>query len=130
MLVRRIWGDVTAGKVTVDVYINRHTPQEKHIRRQIPLADKDAMVVFDVDEGRRTESLKEHQIASVVTAQAAVNRAVLAQHLNTVSESEAVTESGHCPGPSGAGQRPLPVLPQWGAVGYQPNITYCPKVRT
>ncbi len=91
VLIRRIWGDVTAGKVTVDLYTNQHTPEEKHIRQQIPLADKDALVIFEVPQGRRMESLTEHQIASVANTQAAINRAVLAQQLNSVSESEAVT---------------------------------------
>jgi hypothetical protein len=125
MLVRRIWGDVTAGKVTVDVYLNRNTPQEKHIQRQIPLSDKDAMIVFDVEGGRRTEALKEHQIASVVTAQAANNRALLAQHLNTVTESEAVTNLALARARLAQGN--VPFFPRAGAVGYQPQITTLPE---
>jgi hypothetical protein len=126
MLVRRIWGDVTAGKVTVDVYINQHTPQEKHIRQQIPLSDKDALVVFDVDDGRRTQSLKEHQIASVVTAQAVVNRSILAQNLNTLTESEAVTNLAIARARLAQGNRPFPFLRN-GAVGFQPNLTVLPE---
>ena len=124
VLVRRIWGDVTAGKVTVDVYTNQHTPQEKHIRQQIPLADKDALVVFEVPQGRRTESLTEHQIASVANAQAAINRAVLAQQLNSVSESEAVTRLAVARAAANGG--PWPFF-RGGAVGYRPEITSLPE---
>ena len=50
MLVRRVWGKVTAGTVTVD--IQTRNPDRPHIREQIKLADKDALVLFDVANGR------------------------------------------------------------------------------
>jgi hypothetical protein len=112
--------------VTVDVYINRHTPQEKHVRHQIPLSDKDAMVVFDVDAGRRSESLQAHQVASVVSTQTAVNRAVLAQHLNTMTESEAATNLAIARARLAQGNTPFPFFRN-GAVGFQPNITVLPE---
>jgi len=124
MLVRRIWGDVTAGKVTVDVYINRNTPNEKHIRRQIPLTDKDAIIIFEVPEGRRQESLAAHQIASVTANQAVINRGILAQQLNSVSQSDAVAELAI------ARARRDGVFPGFfrnPAVGYQPQITTLPE---
>ena len=110
VLVRRIWGDVTAGKVTVDVYTNQHTPQQKHMRQQIPLADKDALVVFELPEGRRSESLTEHQIASVANTQAAINRAVsgaAAQYGVRIGGGDAVSDG------TGGGQwRPSAVFPR------------------
>jgi hypothetical protein len=124
VLVRRIWGDVTAGKVTVDVYTNQHTAEEKHIRQQIPLSDKDALVLFEVPQGRRTESLTEHQIASVANTQVAINRAILAQQLNSVSESAAVTRLAVARAGANGGR--LPFF-RGGAVGYRPEITLLPE---
>ena len=127
MLIRRIWGEVTAGKVTVDVYINRHTPDEKHIRKQIPLSDKDALIVFDVENGRRTEALEEHQVASVVNAQAALNRTILAQRLNQVTESEAVTNLAIARARAGGPRGRVPFFRNRGAVGYRPELTVLPE---
>ena len=55
MLVHRVWGKVTAGKVTVD--IQTRNADRPHIHQQIPLGEKDAVVLFDVQSGRRTEHL-------------------------------------------------------------------------
>jgi hypothetical protein len=126
VLVRRIWGQVAGDKVTVDLYLHRNTPQEEHIRRQIPLSDKDAMILFQVADGRRTEPLKDHQIATVVNTQTAINRAILAQQLNTMSESEAVTSMAIARARAGEGRFPLLPL-RGGAVGYQPVITQLPE---
>ena len=92
ILLRRVWGDVTAGKVTVDIYTNYRSKKQGHLHRQIPLAEKDAVVIFDVPSGRRTESLAAHQLANVARAQTAVSRAILAQLLNTVTDSSAVRD--------------------------------------
>ena len=124
MLVRRIWGDVTAGKVTVDIYTNRHTENEKHVRKQIPLTDKDSMVVFAVDEGRRKESLTEHQVASVAKAQATINRTILAQHLNSLSDSDAVASLAVA---RNRGIDPRLAFRRNPAVGYRPEITTLPE---
>jgi hypothetical protein len=89
MLIRRVWGNVTAGTVTIDIHTNYRTKKATHLRRQIPLGDKDALVLFNVPKGRRTEALAEHQIANAAQTQLAVSRAILAQQLNSVSESQA-----------------------------------------
>src|SRR4029077_2535423 len=64
VLVRRIWGQVATGKVTVDVYTHYGTPKMVHIRQQIPVSERDALVTFDLTEGRRTEPLAEAQLAT------------------------------------------------------------------
>ena len=124
MLVRRIWGEVTAGKITVDIYVNRHTANEKHIHQQIPLSDKDAIVVFEVNEGRRKESLTEQQIASVVKNQAVVNRGILAQQLSSVSSSEAVANLAIARARRDGNLAGLIRNP---AVGFQPQLTVLPE---
>jgi hypothetical protein len=84
------------------------------------------MILFQVADGRRTEPLKDHQIATVVNTQTAINRAILAQQLNTMSESEAVTSMAIARARAGEGRFPLLPL-RGGAVGYQPVITQLPE---
>ena len=67
--IHRVWGEVTAGKVTVDVYSHVGTDQMKHERQQIDLTDRDAMVVFDLDTGRRNVPLEASQLAGAVQRQ-------------------------------------------------------------
>jgi hypothetical protein len=126
VLVRRVWGRVAGDKVTVDIYLRQNTPEQEHIHRQIPLGDQDALVVFDLAEGRRKESLRDHQVATVVSAQAAINRSVLAQNLNSMSESEAVTNFAIARNRLLQGNPLFPGAFR-GAVGYQPQITLLPE---
>ena len=69
--IHRVWGDVAAGKVTVDVYRHLGSDKVEHERKQLELTDKDALVVFDLDNGRRTEPLEAAQLAGAVAATAA-----------------------------------------------------------
>jgi hypothetical protein len=115
--IRRVWGEVAAGKVTVDVYTHLRSGEVKHERQQIKLCDQDAVVVFDLDHGRRTEPLQSAQLAGAVNRQKAISRAVLAQQISGGSDPRAF------PGAFlGAGrQRPF-VVGAGGAVGFQPII--------
>jgi hypothetical protein len=122
VLIRRVWGKVTAGKVTVDVYAHYGTPEEKHLRSQIALGDQDAMVVFDLTDGRRKEPLAEQQLANAAAGQLAVNNAILAQQLSQISSS-----SEGATGSLGVARQGLfggPLINQ--AVGYQPQIIVLP----
>ncbi len=123
VLIRRVWGKVTAGKVTVDVYAHYGTPQEKHLRHQIALGEDDALVVFDLDGGRRQEPLAEQQLANAAVGQMAVNQAILAQQLNGVSNSSAGANANF--GASRQGMFAVPFIQQ--AVGYQPVIISLPS---
>ncbi len=121
--VRRVWGKVTAGKVTVDLYAHYGTPEEKHMREQIVVGDQDAMVVFDLPRGRRQEALAEHQLANAAQSQLAVNQAIVIQQINeTANSSQGANAS------LGAARRDLFGLPAFNqAVGYQPVITVLPS---
>jgi tetratricopeptide (TPR) repeat protein len=79
MLVRRVWGKVSANKVTVDIYSHLGTKQAERIHKQIPLGEKDAVVVFELKEGRRQESLAQAQIANALENAAGMNQALLAK---------------------------------------------------
>jgi hypothetical protein len=124
--VRRVWGKVTAGKVTVDLYAHYGSPNEKHMRHQIPLGEQDQLVVFDMIDGRRREALEEHQLANAAAEQANVNQAILAQQLGGLAAS-----SGSGAGLTATQQQAfvsgvIPVVGN-GGVGYQPVITVLPS---
>jgi hypothetical protein len=123
VLIRKVWGEVTAGKVTVEVYTHLRGGEMQHERQQIELVDNEAMVVFDLNRGRRTEPLAAAQLAGAVKRQQAISRAVLAQQLGSGSD------------PSVAPNRPLDALARRalfgaGAVGYMPIIVTLPEGRT
>jgi hypothetical protein len=79
MLLRRVWGKPTAGKVTVDIYSHWGTKKATHQRRQIPVGEQDALVTFELKEGRRQEPLAQAQAANAAQAMIGVNQAILAQ---------------------------------------------------
>jgi hypothetical protein len=125
MLVRRVWGKVTAGKVTVQIHKHYGTKHAEVREEQIPLGEKDAVIIFDLANGRRQESLTEHQLASSAQTQVAISRAVLAQQLNAAANSQAVRDydrsikyaaSSGVLGPRGRR-----------SVGYRPQITTLPE---
>jgi hypothetical protein len=123
--IKRVWGEVTAGKVTVDVYKHLRSGEVQHERQQVELGDKDAMVVFDLKKGRRTEPLQAAQLAGAMKRQSEVGRAVLAQQLSSGSDDSVL---------------PVRPLSDWarraaffggrGAVGFQPIIQVLPEGTT
>ncbi len=121
ILLRRVWGKVTAGKVTVDVYTHFGTRQVRHFLAQIPLSDQDSQATFDLADGRRKESLGEQQVANAAIGQVALNQAILNQQLNAAASTGAnnslLVSRG---GAFGA----FPLIQQ--AVGYQPVIIVLP----
>jgi len=115
---------VTAGKVTVDVVKNYRGKNPQHQRKQIDLGDKDAVVLFELEAGRRQEPVEERQLAQAIDRQRAIGKAVLAQQLSSMSDP-----------------RVTPVRPeerlrrqargrQGGAVGFQPQIILLPEGTT
>ena len=121
ILLRRVWGKVTAGKVTVDVYTHFGTKQVRRFHNQIPLGEQDTIATVDLADGRRQESLGEQQVANAAVAQVALNQAILNQQLNaatsTAGNASLLTSRG---GLFGA----VPLIQQ--AVGYQPVIITLP----
>jgi hypothetical protein len=115
--IHRVWGEVTAGKVTVDVYTHIGTDQMKHERQQIDLGDKDAMVVFDLDAGRRNTPLEATQLAGAIERQQEVSRAVLAEQISGLEDPRALPPREQLL----LRQRALGL---GGAVGYQPIIMF------
>jgi hypothetical protein len=122
MKLRRVWGKITAGKVTVDLYTDYGTRKQRHERQQIPLGEQDAIVLFDVMKGRRAEPVAEHLVANAAANQIAVNRALLAQQLNNVANANANTNFALS---RAALEGQFPFVRN--AVGYQPVIIALPS---
>jgi hypothetical protein len=118
--IHRVWGEVAAGKVTVDVYTHMRTGQMQHERQQIELTDKDAFVVFDLNEGRRAEPLETAQLAGAIQRQRQLSRSVLAQQLSSGSDERVL------PFRPGDLARQAALFGNRGAVGYQPIIITLP----
>ena len=82
MLVRRVWGNVVAGKVNVEVMTHYRTDNAVDVRNKIPLDKDQALVVFELKDGRRKEPLRDQQVANAAEGQLALNRQILAQQLD------------------------------------------------
>ncbi|MBA2117870.1 hypothetical protein HOV93_50760 [Planctomycetes bacterium FF15] len=124
MLVRKIWGDVTAGKITVDVFTNYGTEDQRHERQQLELGKDGALVTFTVPEGRRTESLSEQQVQVAVETQAAMTRELVAAKLNSASEGSTASEEYVSDVDKGSNDFVRRVR---NSVGYRPVITTLPE---
>jgi hypothetical protein len=122
--IHRVWGDVAAGKVTVDVYRHQGGDHAQHERRQLDLTDKDAMVVFELDSGRRAEPLENSQLAGALQRQQQISRSVLAQQLDSLADPRILPAQSEAMrrrqllGALGLGG---------GAVGFQPIIQVLPE---
>ena len=129
MLVRRITGKVNTGKVTVDIFTDN--PERPHIHEQIPLNAKDALVVFDVVNGRRVEPIGAQQLDNLRKHQEAVGQALLAQQFqmlpatSTMSSSSAMRDYAIARSLAARGHRFF--LPNRAGVGYRPQITMLPQ---
>ncbi len=118
ILIHRVWGKVTAGKVTVDIRTNN--PDRPHIHAQVPLGEKDALVLFDVPRGRRADQLTHQQLANLQGPQISVDRSTLSRQLSRYEDSLASRDFNR----DRAYQR------GWrggGPVGFQPQITQLPS---
>jgi hypothetical protein len=125
LLLRRIWGKPTAGMANVEIYTHYGTQRQTRIQKQIPIGEKDALILFDLADGRRTEPLDEVQVEQLAQAQFQMNRAILTQQLAQTegsSASRAMAVDRHRRVRAGA----LPAGPRRG-VGFRPVITTLPE---
>ncbi|MFO0791825.1 MAG: VWA domain-containing protein [Pirellulales bacterium] len=121
--IHRVWGEVAAGKVTVDVYTHLRSGDMQHERQQLAVGEKDALVVFDLNKGRRSEPIETAQLAGAMKRQEKISRSVLAQQLSSGSDSSIVPNSGRRFNPfTGRG-----AFLGGGAVGFQPIVQTLPQ---
>jgi uncharacterized membrane protein YgcG len=92
LMIKRIWGQPTAGKVTVEVAKRFGTGKQEIISKHVPLAGDRAVVVFELDNGRRKDALDEQQIAAVARVQREFSRAMLGRQLDAYEYSDAVRD--------------------------------------
>lgn len=120
--VTPVWGEVAAGKVTVDVYLHLNGKKVEHKREQLDLGPDGLAVDFTLDAGRRTEPLEEQHIARAVERQQAVSKAVLAQQIGSLSDPRLAPLR-----PDARQARRRQLLQGGGEVGFQPVIVTLPE---
>ncbi len=81
LILRKVWGAIPSGKATVTIYRNFRSPEQTGQTKQVSVGKDGAVVVFELDKGRRTESLASQTLSNVVRQQEIVNEGVLAQQL-------------------------------------------------
>lgn len=138
LFIRRVWGKVTANRVTVDLYFHCRTSLEKHYQQTFVMKGDEIRVNFSLADGRRTESLKDFQIAKAADDQINNRRAVIAQQLaggldpatmaNLQRARMATSSSGSSiTGTTSLADASIFSLLRRGAVGYQPVIITLPE---
>jgi hypothetical protein len=128
MLLKTIWGEVTAGKVTVEIWTNYGTPEQTYGKQQIPLGARDAIVNFEVKEGRRVEPLDEEKIATIDKGRLEVGRAILAQQLGAAADPSSLRDYALAlRGGLASGRIDPRAFGRSGAVGFRPQITSFPE---
>ena len=139
LIIKRVWGEVTSGKVTVAIHNHFRSDSEASMTKQVSIDNEGAIVLFALDRGRRTDPLEDHAIQTVVKRQMMVNRNILAQQLASEYSSSAasdyyegqINETG--PSQEGGGQIGGGLAQNGvgglnpGAVGFQPVITQIPQ---
>ncbi len=127
LLVRRVWGNVSTGHVSVEVLTDVGRPSQRFIRKDVPLTEKDALVVFEVKEGQRKQEVAEAQLAHLRDVQRDVQGQMLGQIAEPVDSGEILRDlfkdvqalSGGGLGRNGFARR--------GAVGFRPELTVLPE---
>ena len=123
MMVRKVWGEVTTGKVTVDVYTNYGSENQKHLRKQVDMGATATVVTFELNDGRRTDNLEEHQVQVAAKAHVNLGRAVLAQQLNSLANDSLASGEYY----SELQKRDPTFNRNRRGVGFRPQITTLPE---
>ena len=134
ILIRKVWGEVAGGKVTVNVLTDYGTPEEKKSQYLVPIK-QDAVLIAEVKNGHRKEPIVDAQLAKVQQRKADAG-AVLAQASPSSSSGRSGSAGsayqrllsqypGGANGLGGNGQNG-PFIGR-GVVGYRPVITFIPQ---
>ncbi len=127
ILVRRVWGEVTGGKATVEIYTDYGTADQKLIVKQLDLSEKDSLIQVAVKNGHRKEPIASAQIAQAQKQRLETSRAVLGQmggssdSGSNSSNLAALQQFRRLVAANSLG------FPRGNAVGYRPVITTIPS---
>ena len=125
LFVKKIWGKVTGGKVTVSIYRNFRTDKETSEKRQIEIGEKGSMISFALNKGRRAGTIDPTKIAMIPKHFIETNQAVLSQSLADYSSASSATDLLKARGGERVFRDPRLVRNLAGRrpIGYQPQIT-------
>ncbi len=147
LIIRRMMGEVTSGKVNVGIHNHFQSDQEASLQKAVKLDPKGAIVLFKLNQGRRTDDLDQHTLETLVRKKMAIKKSALAQKMMNFVSSDAArnyfgssllqTAGGgvggggddffggfNGGGNAGGNNQFSPFAP--GVVGYRPEITTIP----
>lgn len=134
ILVRRVWGNVSTGHVTVDILADVGRPTQRYIHKQLELTEKDALIEVDVQAGTRKTEVGEAQLAHLRDVQAGGQPKFLAQFMGGNDSSalqQYLADLANMGllnnGGVGAGRGPFGLQ---SGVGFQPIIETLPEGAT
>ena len=138
VLIRRVWGNVTANKVTVDIFTHYLTEKQSRVNKSLPLVGDTVAVKFQLAEGRRTESLQEQQVASAASGTSPFSKPFSSSRWSRSNWPVRPIPTPWPPRTRPAAIRAAAPMPRqtvftpfpWyagGAVGYQPVIVTLPE---
>ena len=143
LIIRRMTGEVTSGKVNVAISTHFNSDFEASEERQVALDDNGAIVLFKLNNGRRTDDLEQHTLETLVRKKMASQKAALAQRMSQLVSPAAFQNfygsnlqlgggggdddffGNQFAGGGGNNNRFSPFAPS-SVVGYQPQITQIP----
>jgi hypothetical protein len=128
ILIRKVWGEVSGGKVTVNLATDYGTPDEKITQHILPI-QQDAVLLTEVKTGHRQEPIVDAQLAKVQKRKAETS-AVLAQAAPNASSGRSSSSYQQLlrslyggPNGGGNGQAGGPFIGR-NVVGYRPILTF------
>ncbi|MEZ6138603.1 MAG: hypothetical protein R3C53_27280 [Pirellulaceae bacterium] len=135
ILVQRVWGEVSGGTATVEIYTDFGTPDQRYYTQQVSLSEKPAVIQVNVKNGHRQAPIAEAHLAAVRGQQLATHRAVLGQLAGGSNNGSSSSSDSSAYDDYIAYRRRLAAAARGGfgfpggrgAVGYRPVITTLPE---
>jgi uncharacterized membrane protein YgcG len=129
LVVNKVYGDIASGKVTVEIARQIMQKEQTYQKKQIDLDQNgQAMVLFNLESGRRMELLADHQVAVAAEEQFAINRSILASQVAKYENSAAEREYSR----SQQKANTTGLVPERSfrrEAGYRPQITTLPATQ-
>ena len=130
LIIRRMMGEVTSGKVNVAIHNHFQSGQEASLQKSVKLDQKGAIVLFKLANGRRADDLDEHTLDTLVRKKIALTRTALSQKLAkfvSAPENYVLAQQGGG-GFAGGGDDSFPGIGNNGGNNNSPFSTFSPSV--